>query len=225
MVKVGIVVAMSSEFELLSKLIESPQTVRLNNFLFIEGNIGNKAVILAKSGIGKVCAAVMVTELINKYKPDYIINSGLAGGIDNNIKVLDVVVGSKVVYHDVWCGEGNAYGQVQDFPEYYEADEKLLNKIMENPNLHKGLICSGDKFISNQDELLKIKNDFPLALAVDMESAAIAQVCYIYKVPFLSMRIISDNPGIDNHWQQYQDFWTLAPKMNLSLLKEILQNI
>lgn len=222
---IGIIVAMTSEYELLKKLINKAQEVKLDKFIFIEGFIEDKRVILAKSGIGKVCAAVTTTELIKRFHPNYIINSGLAGGIDDKAKVLDVVVGAEVVYHDVWCGEGNAYGQVQDFPERYVAEQVLIDKIPENNNIHTGLICSGDKFISSQTDLDEIKKQFPQGMAVDMESASIAQVCHIYNIPFLSIRIISDNPGIDNHWQQYQDFWTLAPERNLGLIKNILQKI
>ena len=225
MITIGIIVAMSSEFELLKQLMTSPTDKNINNFSFTEGTLNNKKIILAKSGIGKVCAATTTAELINSFHPKYIINSGLAGGIDKKVNVLDVVIGSEVVYHDVWCGEGNAYGQVQDFPAQYTTSPDLLDKIPHNPSIHKGLICSGDKFISNKEELDSIKNVFPQGIAVDMESAAIAQTCHIYKTPFLSIRIISDNPGIDNHWQQYQNFWQLAPEKNLDIIKNIISQI
>lgn len=74
-------------------------------------------------------------------------------------------------------------------------------------NIHAGLICSGDKFITDRKELDTIKNNFPEGLAVDMESGAIAHVCHLFKIPFISFRIISDTPGAENHFEQYLNFW------------------
>ncbi len=225
MVTIGIIVAMESEFNLLKDILEQTHTEEINGLFFTKGSLGNKNIILMKSGIGKVCAAVAACELIKNFKPDYILNSGLAGGISSQCKVLDIVAGTETVYHDVWCGEGNEYGQIQGLPARFSAHEKLLKVLPEHENIHTGLICSGDKFISDAKDLENIKSNFSEALAVDMESAAIAQVCHIYKIPFLSLRIISDNPGIDNHWQQYQNFWQTAPEKNLELIKYILSKI
>jgi adenosylhomocysteine nucleosidase len=129
---------------------------------------------------------------------------------------MDVVVSSQVVYHDVWCGEGNVYGQVQGLPARFEGNSALLDCAMHldtDTPIHGGLICSGDKFITDRSELDAIKKDFPEGLAVDMESGALAQVCHLYGVPFISFRIISDTPGAENHWQQYTNFWgTIADK-------------
>ena len=123
---------------------------------------------------------------------------------------MDVVVSRNIVYHDVWCGEGNAYGQIQGFPTFFQGNDTLYNCALsldtETP-IHGGLICTGDKFITDREELNVIKQNFPEGLAVDMESAAIAQVCYLYQVPFISFRIISDTPGAEKHWEQYKNFW------------------
>lgn len=123
---------------------------------------------------------------------------------------MDVVASRQIVYHDVWCGEGNAYGQIQGLPTFFDGNETLYDCALSldtETAIHGGLICSGDKFITDRSELETIKGNFPEGLAVDMESAAIAQVCYLYKVPFISFRIISDTPGADKHFEQYQNFW------------------
>lgn len=129
---------------------------------------------------------------------------------------MDVVVSRQIVYHDVWCGEGNVYGQIQGLPARFEGNATLFDCAMslDTPTaIHEGLICSGDKFITDRSELNDIKEKFHEGLAVDMESGAIAQICYIYKVPFISFRIISDTPGSDNHWEQYTNFWeTIADR-------------
>lgn len=161
-------------------------------------------------GIGKVNAAAGAVEMIRNFAPDCIISTGVAGGIDSCLNVMDVVVSSRIVYHDVWCGEGNAYGQIQGLPLYFTGNETLFQcaiSLDTETAIHGGLICSGDKFITDRQELETIKANFPEGLAVDMESASIAQVCHLYEVPFISFRIISDTPGAEKHLEQYKNFW------------------
>jgi len=225
---IGIIVAMSSEQELVSHLLTNKLVKIEANQTFTEGTIGNHHIILLQSGIGKVCAAVGAVELIRQYQPDYIINSGVAGSLDQKVGVMDVVIGARTVYHDVDCFTDNPHGQIQGLPLYFEADKKLLeaaSQISVSQTLHVGLTCSGDQFISNSETLRGIKTYFPEGLAVDMESCAIAQVCYMYKVPYLSLRIISDTPGINDHETQYFDFWKEAPKTSLAVIEQMLANL
>ena len=222
MKKIAIIAAMSSEINSIKALLSN----REEKDGYITGGIGDKEIILIQSGIGKVCAAVKTTELIDKFSPDCVINSGVAGGVGDEVKQMDIVVGTKTVYNDVWCLEPNAYGQVQDFPLYFEADKNLLSQIEENESVHKGLITSGDKFISGIEEAKNIRKLFDEALAVDMESCAVAQVCYMKNTPFISLRIISDNPlrSNDNH-QQYADFWGEMANKSFAVLKNLLNRI
>lgn len=223
--KIGIIVAMSSEYELVRALMSGGTETTIVGMHFVQGNVGSHTIILAKSGIGKVCSALGAVEMINRYRPDYIINSGVAGGIDVRTRVMDIIVGEEMVYHDVWCGDGNEYGQVQGLPSRYRSDENLYRTALElktDINMYGGLICSGDSFITDRTTLDAIKKRFPEGLAVDMESASIAQTCYIYGVPFLSLRIISDTPGVKDHAQQYNDFWTTAPEKSFEVLKQLL---
>ncbi len=226
--KIGIIVAMTVEFELVATIIENKVERKVNDFLFLEGQVGTKTVIVMKSGIGKVCSAVGAAEMIRVFQPDYILNTGVAGGIDASLRVMDMVVGKSVVYHDVWCGEGNDYGQVQGMPPYFPADSKLLQTVRELQQkvvLREGIICSGDRFITDAAELALIKKNFPAGMAVDMESGAIAQTCYIYGVPFLSLRMISDTPGIKDHAEQYKNFWTLAPRESFQVIKQLIEKL
>ena len=228
MTTIGIIVAMTSEFEFVSEILQNRQESNINGFRFISGDLYNKQVILLKSGIGKVCSALGAVEMIKNFAPNYIINSGIAGGIDLKTQVMDVVVGEEIVYHDVWCGEGNEYGQVQEFPARYKSNDYLLKcikNIVCDLNVYSGLICSGDKFITDKVELAAIKDKFPAGLAVDMESASIAQTCYAYHTPYLSLRIISDTPGVENHWQQYENFWNKAPQNSIRVLQELIKQI
>ena len=209
--RIGVISAMDMEHEQLTGLLEDKVEKTDNGFRFTEGRIGKNTFILTQCGIGKVNAAVGATELIRACKPDCIISTGVAGGIDTCLRVMDVVVSSRIVYHDVWCGDGNAYGQIQGLPLYFEGNATLLKHAsqleQQITNIHAGLICSGDKFITDRKELNTIKNNFPEGLAVDMESGAIAHVCHLFKIPFISFRIISDTPGAENHFEQYLNFW------------------
>ena len=208
--KIGIITAMSSEQrQLANQLTEKTERIE-GAFNYIEGKIRNNSVVLMQCGIGKVNAAAGTVELIRNFAPDCIISTGVAGGIDTCLNVMDVVASRQIVYHDVWCGEGNAYGQIQGLPLFFSGNDTLydcaLSLDTETP-IHGGLICTGDKFITDANELKDIKRNFPEGLAVDMESAAIAQICYLYKVPFISFRIISDTPGAEQHLEQYKNFW------------------
>ena len=208
--KIGIITAMSSEQKQLASQLENKKERTEGPFSYIEGTIRKNDIVLMQCGIGKVNAAAGTVELIRNFNPDCIISTGVAGGIDTCLKVMDVVVSQEIVYHDVWCGEGNAYGQIQGLPAKFSGDETLFQCAMgldTDTAIHGGLICSGDKFITDRSELNEIKGNFPDGLAVDMESGAIAQVCYLYKKPFISFRIISDTPGADKHFEQYLNFW------------------
>ena len=133
---IGIIVAMSSEQELVSHLLTNKLVKIEANQTFTEGTIGNHHIILLQSGIGKVCAAVGAVELIRQYQPDYIINSGVAGSLDQKVGVMDVVIGARTVYHDVDCFTDNPHGQIQGLPLYFEADPKLLKNDTTKINEH-----------------------------------------------------------------------------------------
>lgn len=208
--KIGIITAMSSEQKQLANQLENPTERKEGPFTYTEGTIKNNTIILMQCGIGKVNAAAGAVEMIRNFAPDCIISTGVAGGIDSCLNVMDVVVSSRIVYHDVWCGEGNAYGQIQGLPLYFTGNETLFQcaiSLDTETAIHGGLICSGDKFITDRQELETIKANFPEGLAVDMESASIVQVCHLYEVPFISFRIISDTPGAEKHLEQYKNFW------------------
>lgn len=195
--KLALIVAMENERQAVMQLLGGRE----------HGKVGRNEVSLYKSGIGKVNAALGADDIIRREHPDAILSTGVAGGIDESLQVMDVVAGSETCYHDVWCGEGNEPGQVQGLPARYAADAQLL-KAAEKMTLHRGLICTGDQFVTSRKELDRIKAAFPKGLAVDMESAAIAQTCYLRKMPFMTLRIISDTPGnTDDHLQQYANFW------------------
>ena len=226
--KIGIITAMSMEHEQVVRLLNEKKEYTGGPFSFTVGEAGGNTLILMQCGIGKVNAAAGAVELISRFQPDCIVSTGVAGGIDSCLKVMDVVASSHIVYHDVWCGEGNEYGQVQGLPTFFTGNETLLQcansltPATEGMTIHNGLICSGDKFITDRAELDYITGRFPQGLAVDMESGAIAQVCHLYQVPFISFRIISDTPGSDEHWQQYTNFWGTIAERSFGITHQFL---
>lgn len=230
MKRIAIIAAMNKEIAELKNLLDNVKESEADGIKFITGDLGDKEIILMESGIGKVCAAVKATELINLFKPDCVINSGVAGGVGDEVEQMDVVAGVETVYNDVWCLDPNQFGQVQGFPARFGGAEILLGKLIEENNcgvkVHKGLICSGDKFIAGVDEAQAIRKLFDDALAVDMESCAVAQVCHMKKVPFLSLRIISDNPlKNNNNHQEYTDFWGEMANKSFQVLKSLLKSL
>ena len=224
--KIGIIVAMRKELELLLPLLQDSEESRMGGLEFHCGKVGRHDVMVMQCGIGKVNAAMGALMLINNFAPNYVINSGVAGGADLSVNVMDVVAGSRVSYHDVWCGPESELGRVQGLPLYFEGASRLLELLPERDDIHKGLICSGDQFIDKKEDVERIKGNFPDALAVDMESGAIAQVCYLCNVPFLALRVISDSPGASHdNTKQYLDFWTDAPQETFMLLKDIIKGL
>lgn len=207
--KAGIIVAMNLEYEALVKA-------------------GIRGVV--HSGIGKVSAARAATEMILSEHPDCIINSGCAGGLQPGMKVFDLVIGARTAYHDVWCGQGNEIGEVQGLPRFFEADPELISmaRLVEyDHKIHTGLICSGDQFLTTPEEMGGVLAKYPDALACDMESAAIAQVCHYYKVPFLSFRLISDvnSSTREERVNTYQGFWRDIADDSYNVLLRLIDSL
>ncbi len=218
--KIGVIIAMDIEYRQMHDAIGGDT-----------GRLGNNDIVLWQCGIGKVNAAVGTMRLIQEHHPDAIISTGLAGGIDPLMQIMDVLAATQCVYHDVDCGAGLgcARGQVQGLPERFDAEQHLLDHALEvktDGTLRTGLICTGDQFITDRERQHDIKRNFPDGLACDMESAAIAQTCYLLKVPFLSLRVISDTPGrTDNHQQQWEDFLASMCDHSFHFVKKYLETL
>lgn len=225
---IGILTAMSVEFRQVAAMLGNAQEEKHGTQTYLVGMLGEHKVVLQQCGIGKVNAACGVTQMLMQYQPDCVISTGVAGGIDCKLHVMDVVVSNQVCYHDVWCGEGCDPGQVQGLPTFFPCDKAMLEKALQvdaDVKVLPGLICTGDRFITAREELDKIKQDYPEGLAVDMESCAIAQVCHIFGVPFISFRIISDTPGAEAHFEQYQNFWETMADKSFLVTKTFLNSL
>lgn len=225
--KIGIIVAMDKELALLLPLLDNASSVTVNGFTFHSGNIGQASIIAMKCGIGKVNAAMGTMTLIDQFAPEMVINTGVAGGTGGNAGVLDIVVGSRIAYHDVWCGPGTEWGDAAGCPRFFHTTDMVssLPCLHEGDTVKHGLICSGDIFVSDPEVVARIKSLYPDVDAVDMESAAIAQTCYLRDVPFACMRVISDTPGADDNISQYENFWEEAPRHTFDMLRQIITEL
>lgn len=224
--KIGIIVAMSKELTLLTPLLGDKKTIEVNDAKYVTGKIGEHEVVATECGIGKVNAAIGTMELLDRFKLDLVISTGVAGGADANINVMDVVVADRIVYHDVWCGPGTVHGQSAGNPLFFESDRHISQLLPESESIKHGLLCSGDIFIDSINQVNAIKDNFNDALAVDMESAAIAHVCHRKGVKFFCMRVISDSPGAGhNNSIQYDNFWNDAPKHTFDIVHKLLLDI
>ncbi len=225
---IGVLTAMSVEYRQVAAMLQDAEMVKSGPQEFLVGSLGESKVVLLQCGIGKTNAATGVTNLIMTFHPDCVISTGVAGGIDTRLDVMDVVIGKEVCYHDVYCGDNCDPGQVQGLPRLFKGDERLVelaSTLKTDVHIVSGLICSGDQFITNRDELDVIKGKYPQGLAVDMESGAIAQVCHLWSIPFLSFRIISDTPGVKAHFKQYLNFWDTMADKSFAVTKEFLSKI
>lgn len=225
---IGIIVAMDKELQLLLPLLTDSRSTSINDIEFHLGDVAGNSVVVMKSGIGKVNAALAASEMIKQFAPDLVINTGVAGGTGSAAQVLDVVVGDRVAYHDVWCGPGTIMGQATDAPQFFTPDSALLaaKALTPGEHLHQGLIASGDIFVSRPDDLSRIVELYPDVMAVDMESAAIAHTCHKLHTPFISIRVVSDTPGHeDDNAAQYDNFWEAAPRQTFDILSHLLREL
>lgn len=222
--KIAIVAAMQKELDLLLPLVENKvEKETPHGRKFTEGVIGKHSVALMQSGIGKVNSALAVTDLIDGFKPALLINSGVAGGAGADAKCGDVIAGTEVCYHDVWCGPDTQWGVAAGCPAVFTPPTWLL-KCKTLDRAVKGCICSGDIFITEAEQLNNIKAHRPDVQAVDMESASMAQACYLAGVDFLALRVISDTPG-ENNVAQYLGFWDDAPRATFGIVSDLLDEI
>lgn len=222
---IAIIVAMGKELELLLGLLDS-HTVDDGDPAIHYGRIGGKDVALMQCGIGKVNAALGAAALIDKCHPAMVINSGVAGGTGAGASVADIVLANKVAYHDVWLGPGTTAGQAGDCPLYFLPPSTLdVEAVAREIGAKTGLVASGDIFVCREDDLKRILEVHPGAIAVDMESAAIAQVCHKRGVPMVCLRIVSDTPGQHDNFAQYTNFWADAPVHTFKAVSQLIEKV
>lgn len=229
-----IITALNKEKKAVEAFLNNLTTSQLAFLQVTIGEYHNDKIILIEAGIGKVNAAISTTLAIKEYHPDYVINSGIAGGYQLGINTLDIVIAKQLVAYDVDMtadNEGFAYGQIQDMPLCFPVNEeafKLYKKLIKEEkyeNVHYGTIATGDQFVTNyqkMDDL--VKQYFPTLdiVAFDMESASVAQTCYRFNIPVIVIRTISDCLASPNNYFDYQAFSEKAATTSAEVIKLLI---
>lgn len=226
--KIVIIGAMEQEITLLKAKISQCETSTVSYLTVYTGTIGENWVCLVQCGIGKVASAAATALLIQKFAPDAVINTGSAGGFDPELNIGDVVIATELLHHDVNVTHfGYVLGQVPQMPAYYQSDPKLVHvaqdAISDLPEIKvkTGLVCSGDSFIGSDEAANLIQANFPKMAAVEMEGAAIAQVCHLMNTPFVVIRSLSDIAG-KTSTVSFESYLETAAKNSAQLVLNIL---
>ncbi len=200
--KAGIIGAMEPEVAILKGKLRNCETTTHAGYTFYQGQLNGNDVVIVQSGIGKVPAALATAILIDKFQPDYVVNTGSAGGFEQSLKVGDIVISSEVRYHDVdVTAFGYEIGQLPANPAAYIPHPELVAAAkvginsLENIQTLVGLITTGDTFMTKDDDIAKARANFPTMAAVEMEGAAIANTCHQFNTPFVVIRSMSDIAG------------------------------
>ena len=228
---IGIICALKEELEEVLIFTKNIKTENHYPFKFITGTIFGMNCCIALCGVGKVSSAVCTQTLILKYHPDLILNVGVAGGIDKNISIGDIIIADFVVQHDfdVSSFSNRKKGEISDLnlvkiPCTKWITDKLLicSQKITDANLHTGTILTGDQFINSQEKLYELKNEFG-GKACEMEAGSIGHVCYLNKTDFGIIRSISDNAD-DNSVQNFEKFVKSSSKKASLLLTEFIKS-
>lgn len=228
--KIGIIGAMAQEVDILVRRMEHKTETTIASAVIVEGKIHGQEIALVQSGIGKVAAAMGTTALLMTTQPDLVINTGSAGGVAAGLHVGDLVISDETCYHDAdVTAFGYKKGQLPANPPRFMSDKMLADlaykiAVQRGLNVKRGLICSGDSFIHSDSDLSAIKADFPTVMAIEMEAAAIAQVCHAFQTPFVVVRAVSD-AGDNEAGLSFEEFLPLAAKQSSALVFDMIAQL
>lgn len=230
MQEIGIIVAMEEEREAILNIMTDVKVEQVYNLRFLKGKIQGRNCILVKSGVGKVNAARTTQIMLNQFNIQYVINVGAGGSINGLLNIGDVLIGKEVVQHDFdITAFGHSKGYITGVGDRIICNRELVNELEQiiqsmperSYQIKIGVIATGDIFCTEPWMKDKIRAKFD-ADVVDMECAAIAQVCYLDNVPFMVIRSISDTPNGENA-STFDENLKLASRRCANILKEFLK--
>ena len=230
--KIGMIGAMDVEIAHILSQMESKTETKKADMTFCEGIIGKTETVVVRSGVGKVNAALCAQMLIDCFGITHLINSGIAGSLNNDINIGDLVVSTDAVEHDMDATVfGYAKGEVPGMGvKSYEADAQLRKTIVETIkvtapeiSVFEGRIATGDQFISSKETKNAIRDTFH-AMCCEMEGAAIAHAAYLNQIPFVVMRYISDKAD-ESAEVSYPEFEAAAAKHSAELIVSVIRNM
>lgn len=228
---IGIIGAMEQEVALLKQQLLHVETTQVADFVFYRGTLNGAHVVLVQCGIGKVASAIATTLLIQLFAPSCVINTGSAGGFADDLHIGDVVISSEVRHHDVdVTAFGYEPGQVPRMPAAFTAHPALIAAAEQSIaalgqcQTRVGLITTGDVFMCEPTRIAATRATFPTMLAVEMEGAAIAQVCHQLQTPFVVIRSLSDIAGKESP-ESFEAYLEIASKNSSAMVVELLQRL
>lgn len=230
----GIIGAMDLEVDTLVKDLQDKKEEKKFGLTFFLGKLKKYEVVIVKCGVGKVNAGRTTQVLISEYSPKYIINTGIGGGLYNQLKIGDIVISTDLIQHDfdvTFLGYAKGYmctGENNKEPTKYLADKELSEKIKKvlvkvggNRTVFSGRVLTGDAFIASKEKREELIKDFD-GYCCEMEGAAIAQVASLNKVPFTVIRVISDLPSGKGP-EDYNSFESEAAKLSSLALETFVE--
>ena len=221
---IGIIVAEIKELEAIKEIMDNVEEKDIYNLKIFKGEINNNKCLVVRSGVGKVNAARTTQILIDKFDIEYVLNLGSAGALNETLNIGDIVIGKQLVQHDFdVTAFGRERGYIPETGKLFLSCEKLIEKCknikVNDIKITVGTIASGDTFCTDIKMKDKIREDFNCD-CVEMEGAAVAQVCYLNKIPFIVIRSISDIPNGKNEID-FNEYLELASKNCAELVKHI----
>lgn len=222
--RIGLIGAMQVEIDLLLNEIKVQKETIVAGFQFIIGKFNEEEIIVTRCGVGKVNAAACTQLLINEFKVDYIINTGVAGSLREDVQLLDMVISSDVVHHDVRKAQMK---NLFPFQEAFRANEKLIKFAKDacleaGVSCHIGRVASGESFV----ETTYLKESICKNLSphcVEMEGSAVGHVAFINKVPFIVIRCVSDFAN-EEAFMDYQIFEQKAGNQSAAIVLSMIRN-
>lgn len=225
---IAIIGAMDEEVLELTRLMSSKTSQKINDVEFITGKLNKKDILVFQSGIGLTNAAMRTTMAFDHFEIDGVVNIGTAGGLGNEVKVLDIIISTKVTYHELDISVfGNPRSFVDDNRFLYKADQhyiELAQRLIHDRVLI-GPMVSGNQFISEINQIENIEKYYPETLCADMEAAAIAQVCDFFKKPFIILRSISDHVKHSDNNLSFEEYLQKASKRSAEFVFQFVAEL
>ena len=235
--RIGIISAMDNEIDLLLQEAKIDYVENIGTVDYHVGTLHDKPVVISKSGIGKVYAASGATTMMNNYNISKIIFTGIAGGVSDETEILDVVVATRLVEHDYGILTNNGFEWVSGDPgfshvpgTYYECDKDLVKLAYDSSvsviglnHSFKGVIATGDQFISSETYVQKLKDDYD-AYACEMEGASVAKICINYNIPYIVIRALSDKADGNAH-DSYENFGDIAASNSSKIVLKMIESL